>query len=73
LPGTAALSFPSSTLNPLHAVGPALDALQKAGVQTLGGGTMSGSDPFGIMMIVDADLEKALAVLKRAAISARSG
>jgi hypothetical protein len=57
----------------LRSVGPALDALQKAGVQTLGGGTMSGNDPFGIVLVDNADLQKALDVLKRAAINARLG
>jgi hypothetical protein len=57
----------------LLSVGPALDALQKVGVQTLGGGTMSGSDPFGIVLVDDADFESALDVLKRAPINARLG
>ena len=54
-------------------VSPALDALQMAGVQTLGGGTVSGSNPFGVVMVHDADIEKALAILKRASIEARLG
>ena len=57
----------------VESVGVALDALQKAGVQTLGGGTMSGSDPFGMVMVDNPDAENALAVLRRASISARLG
>jgi hypothetical protein len=56
-----------------RSVDPALDALAKAGVKTLGSGTTTGSDPFGILMIDDPDVDKALAALRRASIHARLG
>jgi hypothetical protein len=54
-------------------VAAALEALQKSGVQTLGGGTIGRSDPIGVVMVSDADEKKAIAVLSRASISARLG
>jgi hypothetical protein len=56
-----------------ESVSAALDALAKAGVRTLGGGTMAGSDPFGIVMVGEDDQQKALDILRRVAIPARLG